>query len=99
MQKLVRDNIPEIIEREGGKVVQRVLLDDEYKTELSKKLIEEANEFMRDENIEELADVFEVFEAIMRTYGFTQLELEAARAKKNTTKGAFTKRIYVESVM
>jgi predicted house-cleaning noncanonical NTP pyrophosphatase (MazG superfamily) len=96
MQKLVRDNIPEIIEREGGKVVQRVLLDDEYKIELSKKLIEEANEFMRDENIEELADVFE---AIMRTYGFTQLELEAARAKKNTIKGAFTKRIYVESVM
>jgi len=41
--KLVRDNIPSIIENDGCKCVTKVLNEKEYKVELYKKLQEETN--------------------------------------------------------
>ena len=59
--KLVRDNIPDIIASNGEESVTRILADEEYKVELYKKLLEETNEVIisknSDETIEELADV------------------------------------------
>ena len=51
--KLVRDNIPNIIENDGIKVVTRILNNEEYKNELYKKLLEESNEVInsKKENI------------------------------------------------
>ena len=43
--KLVRDRIPEIIEREGQRPNVRVLDEDEYRTLLTVKLGEEADEY------------------------------------------------------
>lgn len=40
--KLVRDKIPEIIEKEGRKVKTRILSNDEYRQELNKIFLEEA---------------------------------------------------------
>lgn len=42
--KLVRDNIPSIIENDGCKCVIKILNEKEYKVELYKKLQEETNE-------------------------------------------------------
>lgn len=42
--KLVRDNIPEIIMNDGEYPVIRVLNDEEYKKELERKLLEEYKE-------------------------------------------------------
>ena len=42
--KLVRDNIPNIIESKGETPVTRILDDMEYKNELEKKLYEEYKE-------------------------------------------------------
>ena len=39
--KLVRDNIPDIIHNNGKKAITRILSDEEYKQELEKKLYEE----------------------------------------------------------
>ena len=39
--KLVRDNIPEIMIKNGAKPVTKILSDDEYLNELNKKLQEE----------------------------------------------------------
>ena len=39
--KLVRDNIPEVIMNDGEYPVIRVLSDEEYKKELERKLLEE----------------------------------------------------------
>lgn len=47
--KLVRDKIPENIDKkEGRKSHYRVLNDKEYLEELNKKVIEEANEFVEE---------------------------------------------------
>ena len=42
--KLVRDNIPQIIENNGSKPIIRILNEEEYKIELEKKLYEEYQE-------------------------------------------------------
>ena len=66
--KLVRDNIPEIIEKNGDIAITRVLEDDEYKVELYKKLQEECLEVVNskssDELLQELGDVIEVINSI-----------------------------------
>ena len=55
--KLVRDKIPENINAKGGKATFRIMDQDEYIKELNKKLLEEANEFIEENDVEELADV------------------------------------------
>ena len=62
--KLVRDNIPEIIINDGCKPITRILTDEEYKRELEAKLLEEYQEVLKaktaNERIEELADMLEI---------------------------------------
>ena len=58
--KLVRDNIPNIIESNGETAITRILSDDEYRIELYKKLFEESHEVINsqtsEDTLEELAD-------------------------------------------
>lgn len=98
--KLVRDNIPKIIERYGGKVNYTRLEDpDEFMAALKQKLIEEFNEFLHaktdDEAIEELADILTVIEAINIMYGYKVKERVRTKAIE---KGLFTEKIFLESV-
>lgn len=55
--KLVRDKIPEIIEAEDKEVYTKKLEEYEYIKELNKKIVEEMNEYLEDNNVEELADI------------------------------------------
>ncbi|HEX3096003.1 MAG TPA: nucleoside triphosphate pyrophosphohydrolase, partial [Patescibacteria group bacterium] len=64
-QKLVRDRILEIIEKDGVEFKSRILEDEEFKKELLKKLVEESNEVLQAINSQEdlhkeIADVWEV---------------------------------------
>lgn len=97
-QKLVRDNIPKIIEANGEKPVTRRLDDQEYLAELVKKLKEEVAEFEEVHSVEELADVKEVLIAIREVLGIRAGELEDIRRKKAAKNGRFKKRIYLERV-
>ena len=55
--KLVRDNIPEVI-KASGKTCEIEIVNGKEKQELlEKKLLEEVNEYLEDKNLEELADV------------------------------------------
>ena len=72
--KLVRDKIPQNIEALGKRCHYYVLNEEEYKKELDKKLLEEANEFIADHNTEEMADLIEVIEAIKKSYNFESEE-------------------------
>lgn len=97
-KKLVRDNIPEIIRKNGKDPVTRILDEEEYLKELVKKLKEEVAEFEADLSVEELADIKEVLIAIRGALGIRTGELEDVRRKKADTNGRFKKRIYLEGV-
>ena len=97
--KLVRDKIPENIDSENGrKSKYRILNDDEYLKELNKKVIEEANEFVEENSIEELGDLMEVLNAIMKLKGYKMEDVNIAMKKKVDKKGSFNNRIYLEYV-
>ena len=53
--KLVRDNIPDIILKDNELPSTRILGDEEYIKELDRKLMEEVNEYLENDNIEEKA--------------------------------------------
>ena len=96
--KLVRDNIPNIIEQKGQKPITRILSEEEYLLELNKKLQEEVNEYLQENDTEELADIMEVILGILDTKGISFAELEEIRKNKATKRGAFKDKIYLEGV-
>ena len=69
--KLVRDKIPEIIEADGKYCKTRILSGEEYIAALEAKLNEEVAEYQKDKNLEEIADVFEVLQAICIARGYS----------------------------
>ena len=95
--KLVRDNIPEIMIQNGAKPVTRILSKEEYLIELNKKLSEEVNEYLESGSVEELADIEEVILGILDIKNVSIEELESVRKAKVKKRGAFTKRIFLES--
>ena len=92
--KLVRDRIPEILDKQGISYEKRIATLKEYKTELIKKLKEEVREFSEAGNPEELADVIEVVEALKKLPYYKNVE--KLRIKKSKERGAFTKRIILK---
>ena len=96
--KLVRDKIPEIIENSGKTAHTHILSEDEYLSELDKKLGEEFAEYQADKSIEELADMLEVMYAIAAARGHSAEELETVRREKAEKRGSFEKRIFLEGV-
>ena len=94
--KLVRDRIPEIIEASGKSCKIAILSDEEYSLELNKKLLEEVNEYLESGEVEELADIKEVFLAILEAKQISNENLEEIRLNKVEKRGAFKKRLYLE---
>lgn len=95
--KLVRDSIPDMIRRQGFTPRTRVLDRDEYLSELNRKLREETEEYLSDENIEEIADILEVLEAICSAKEFSADEVLSLKAEKRRQRGGFEERIYLIS--
>ncbi len=95
--KLVRDNIIEIIQSKGQTASFHIAeTDEEYWMKLKEKLLEEVNEFFADESIGEIADVREVLEAICAYKGFSEVEVKEVKNKKLEERGGFEKRIILE---
>lgn len=82
--------------KRGGKAVFHIADDAEYWTKLKEKLREEVEEFLTDENIEELADIAEVLDSVMVCKGFSKEALHAEQEKKVRERGGFTKRIILD---
>ncbi len=96
--KLVRDNIPDII-RKNGEIPHTSILDDEkYLWELKTKLIEETNEFIDSEELMELADILEVVEYLAKAKGSSFDEILKLKEQKEIKNGAFEKKIFLEYV-
>lgn len=94
--KLVRDNIPQIMVQNGAEPVTRILNDEEYFRELNKKLTEEVAEYLESYDIVEIADIIEVLRAILELKGISYDDFEDIRKEKVRTKGAFKNKIYLE---
>lgn len=95
--KLVRDNIPQIIEQQGETPHTRVLEPEEFNRRLEEKLDEEVGEYHRDKNVEELADILEVVFALAQVNGCSQEELMGICQKKHDSRGGFDKRLLLIS--
>ena len=100
--KLVRDNIPEIIKNNGGNPIVRKLNDMEYKKALEDKLFEEYKEVLEatgNDRIEELADMLEIMLALADLQNKTLSDIIDVMEKKKIKRGAFTKKLFLEKVI
>lgn len=100
--KLVRDRIPEIIEKSGKKFTVETLDHDRYVLEMKKKLTEELKEYHEtannDEALEELADMLELIYSLAEVHGGTIEELEQIRKQKAEKRGGFKKKLFLIEV-
>ncbi len=87
--KLVRDNIPELIAAQGKTPVVVALSDADYKVRLQKKLLEETQEYLSSGEADELADILEVVYALSEEQRVAPEELETIRMKKREERGGF----------
>ncbi len=92
--KLVRDKIPEILDTKGVAYEKRVATQEEYKVELIKKLREELEEFEVAGDVEELADIMEVIEALKLLPEY--VDVEEVRKKKKEERGGFERMIILK---
>lgn len=97
--KLVRDKIPEIILADNRQPVTRILDDVEFKSELEKKLLEEYREVLAatdsNDRVEELADIIEVFSALVRLGGKTLDDVLSVADEKRRKHGGFEDKIFL----
>lgn len=100
--KLVRDKIPEVIRGKGEEPITRILGDNEYRLALETKLKEECKEVLSasgEDRIEEIADAIEVLRALAKLEGKSLDDVLAVAEKKNSKRGAFEERIFLEKVI
>lgn len=103
LNKLVRDKIVAMYEKEGVACTFTMLDDDgDFLEALTQKLIEELQEVFSSEDqeelIAELADFEEVLHEFKNFLKISQKEIDAAKAKKNEANGSFKKRLYIEHI-
>lgn len=96
--KLVRDRIPEMIETDGRTCVCETLSEEDYLVFLDQKLSEELAEYQESHSLEELADLLEVIQAVVKARGWKLEELEQMRAEKAAKRGGFEKKILLREV-
>lgn len=97
--KLVRDKIPEIVEASGNTCVTEILSYDAYIRALDNKLNEELAEYLQSKSLEELADLLEVMDAVVKARGYTWDDLTRVRKEKRVHRGGFDKRIFLKEVI
>ena len=95
--KLIRDRIPEIMDRDGVRYEVDVLEGGAYREALVAKVVEEVEELRaagtREGVVKELADVLEVLEAVMRVDGIDVGEVRAVQAARREARGGFERRL------
>ena len=97
--KLVRDLIPQIIERDGKKAKFTKIIGLKLNEALIEKLSEEGQEFLEEMDIEELADLLEIVHALINLNDFQLEDVEQIRKSKQEQKGAFKEGFFLEYVI
>lgn len=94
--KLIRDKIPEIIGKSGKKAIVKKVQGSQLLELLNKKLYEELDEYNESGEVEELADLVEVVQAILEHKGISIDEFNQIREKKNISRGRFKEGLLLE---
>lgn len=101
MKKLVRDKIPQIINKQGGNAEEIVLNNKDFLRELKNKFYEELEEFDPEdkENAKnELSDLQEIIDNFLKALNISKNDLEKFQKEKNEKAGSFSKKIFVSTV-
>lgn len=97
--KLIRDRIPEIIEKAGEEPQTRILSRREFIKEIKEKILEEAQELIaargQKKVINEIVDIQELIDTLIAEMGITKFELWEFQRRKNKTRGGFKKRLFL----
>jgi predicted house-cleaning noncanonical NTP pyrophosphatase (MazG superfamily) len=97
--KLVRDRIPEIIRSRDGVGIESAIAasDEQFLAFLTKKLIEESTEVQlalkRGNLVEELADVMELIDTVMKVKNLSLSDVLAVQNEKRAKNGGFNRRL------
>lgn len=101
--KLVRDNIPDIISKDQRTPITHILDTTQYKQELEKKLLEEYHEVLStttsEDRLEELADMLEIISSLAALENKSLENVMNIAYAKREKNGGFEKRIYLEKVI
>lgn len=97
-EKLVRDNIPKIIEGTSQNCSYKILSEDEFLEELKRKLVEEAVEFCNEPSMEEIADIIEVLDAIVVANDYSYDDIHKIKRDKAKERGSFFEKYFLEYV-
>lgn len=103
--KLVRDRIPDIIQAAGRQCAIAQMTVEEYQQALREKLVEEAQEAAlsvernsagtapADELIRELADLYEVIDALMVAHQIERSDVIKEQETRRIERGGFSQRL------
>ncbi len=95
-KKIVRDRIPEIIQAAGHACAVETMDEEVFHQALRAKLVEEAQEAATatsEELVTELADLYEVLDALMVAYSIDREAVLAEQRWKHSDRGGFSQRL------
>ena len=102
LNKLVRDKVPSLVTKDGGSYTLQLLSPLEHQTEITKKLLEEVQEYSeaqtKDKALEELVDIVELVHAALKLHSVSPEDFENMRLTKKKLKGGFEKGIYLNTI-
>lgn len=96
--KLVRDNIPQLIKESGRSCTSRILDENEYFDALLDKVVEEIEEYRLSDNEEELADVFEVLDCLVQFKEYEPMHIDYLKLIRREARGSFKDRVLLMDV-
>ncbi len=98
--KLVRDQVPRLVREAGHQVQFREATPDERPRYLKRKVADEANELLEadpGQEREEVADLLEALETLLRVRGYDREDLKLVKEAKRKRRGGFERFLIVES--
>jgi predicted house-cleaning noncanonical NTP pyrophosphatase (MazG superfamily) len=98
LPKLIRDKIPGII-RDSGRELQAHVADSaEFDILLIEKMREELSEFSEAPCLDEAADIYEVFLALLKNWKMSLVDVKRVAEIKRELRGSFSAGIVLDKV-
>ena len=99
LPKLVRDKIPGIIRDSGKELRGHVADSSELNILLIRKMEEELAEFSETPCLDEAADIYEVFLAILKNWKLSLSDVRNTAALKKEIRGSFEHGIVLDEIL